>query len=253
MKNHYIKILLVSFFISACGGGGGGSSLELTVEPFSSFSVNEDDIYETVISSSTNKPSTISYTISKPSPNANVTVSDSGNLFYAPRPDFFGNDTFSITIIATPQGDNGTYQSKTLNINANVISVNDVPQIVINDDLSIYNEGTLIFDDFVTINVTVTDVDNTMSQLEIFGKIDNEEFPGNFSENLSTPGTGSVDISVSANQNAGLHFMDICVSDGSDTTCGGQMQAYFPGNRQIKSVDYWDSTGNNCSTSDQYL
>jgi len=253
MKNHYIKILLVSFFISACGGGGGGSSLELTVEPFSSFSVNEDDIYETVISSSTNKPSTISYTISKPSPNANVTVSDSGNLFYAPRPDFFGNDTFSITIIATPQGDNGTYQSKTLNINANVISVNDVPQIVINDDLSIYNEGTLIFDDFVTINVTVTDVDNTMSQLEIFGKIDNEEFPGNFSENLSTPGTGSVDISVSANQNAGLHFMDICVSDGSDTTCGGQMQAYFPGNRQIKSVDYCDSTGNNCSTSDQYL
>ena len=47
--------------------------------------------------------------------------------------------------------------------------------------------------------------------------------------------------------------MDICVSDGIDSACGGQMEAYFPGNREIKSVDYCDSTGNNCSTSDQYL
>ena len=47
--------------------------------------------------------------------------------------------------------------------------------------------------------------------------------------------------------------MDICVSDGTDSACGGQMEAYFPGNREIKSVDYCDSTGNNCSTSDQYL
>ena len=47
--------------------------------------------------------------------------------------------------------------------------------------------------------------------------------------------------------------MDICVSDGIDSACGGQIEAYFPGNREIKSVDYCDSSGNNCSTSDQYL
>ena len=47
--------------------------------------------------------------------------------------------------------------------------------------------------------------------------------------------------------------MDICVTDGIDSVCGGSLQSYFLSNREIKSVDYCDSTGNNCSTSDQYL
>ena len=140
MKNNSLQFLLLSIFLASCGGGG-GSSLELTVQQFNSFSVNEDETYETVISSSTNKPANISYTISKPSSNANVTISDAGALFYSPKPNYFGNDNFSITVIATIEGQSSTYESKTLNINANVISVNDSPSIVINDDLSSYNES----------------------------------------------------------------------------------------------------------------
>ena len=102
MKNKSLQFLLLSIFLASCGGGGGGSSLELTVQQFSSFSVNEDDTFQTVISSSTNKPANITYTISKPSANANVTISDSGALFYSPQPNYYGNDTFSITVIATP-------------------------------------------------------------------------------------------------------------------------------------------------------
>ena len=52
MKNNSLQFLLLSFFLASCGGGGGGSSLVLTVQQFNSFSVNEDDIYETVITSS---------------------------------------------------------------------------------------------------------------------------------------------------------------------------------------------------------
>ena len=253
MKNNSLQFLLLSIFLASCGGGGGGSSLELTVQQFSSFSVNEDDIYETIISSSTNKPATITYTISKPSANANVSISNSGALFYSPKPNYFGNDTFSITVIATPEGQTGSYESRTLNVNANVISVNDPPTIIVNDDLSSYNESTLIFDDNLSISVTISDVDNTVSELSVFGQIEGQSISGTFTEDLSIPGSGIADINIASNQNAGLHLMDICVSDGIDSACGGQMEAYFPGNREIKSVDYCDSTGNNCSTSDQYL
>ena len=151
MKNNSLQFLLLSIFLASCGGGG-GSSLVLTVQQFSSFSVNEDDTFQTVISSSTNKPANITYTISKPSANANVTISNSGALFYSPQPNYYGADTFSITVIATPEGQTGSYESQTLNVNANVISVNDPPTITINDDLSTYNESTLIFDDNLSIS-----------------------------------------------------------------------------------------------------
>ena len=151
MKNNSLQFLIVSIFLASCGGGG-GSSLELTVQQFSTFSVNEDDTYQTVISSSTNKPANITYTISKPSVNADVTISNSGALFYSPQPNYYGVDTFSITVLATPEGQTGSYESKTLNVNANVISVNDPPTITMNDDLSSYNESTLIFDDNLSIS-----------------------------------------------------------------------------------------------------
>ena len=253
MKNYSLQFLLLSIFLASCGGGGGGSSLVLTVQQFSSFSVNEDDTYQTVISSSTNKPANITYTISKPSVNADVTISNSGALFYSPQPNYYGVDTFSITVLATPEGQTGSYESKTLNVNANVISVNDPPTITINDDLSSYNESTLIFDDNLSISVNINDIDNIVSELSVFGQIEGQNISGTFTEDLSIPGSGTADINIASNQNAGLHLMDICVSDGIDSSCGGQIEAYFPGNREIKSVDYCDSTGNNCSTSDQYL
>ena len=252
MKNNSLQFLLL-LLIASCGGGGGGSSLELTVQQFSSFSVDEDDTFQTVISASTNKSATITFTISKPSANANVTISNSGALFYSPKPNYFGSDTFSITVTANQGGDAGSYESKILNVNVSVISVNDPPTIVVNEDLSSFDESTLIFDDNISISVTISDIDNTVSELSVFGSIDDSRLLGTFTEDLSVPGSGIADINVSSNGNAGLHLMDICVSDGTDTACGGQMEAYFPGNRVIKSVDYCDSTGNNCSTSDQYL
>ena len=254
MKNNFLSFLLLPFILVSCGGGGGGSSLVLTVQQFTSFNVNEDEFYETVISASTNKPAIITYTISRPSNNANVTISSSGNLSYTPNPNYFGSDGFSITITASQEGQS-TYQSKILNVTANVIAVNDIPTIVVNDDLTVYDQSTLIFDDLVSINVTLADVDNTANQLSVYGSIEGQTLPGTFTQDLSIPGggTGTAEINISSNQYAGLHFMDICVTDGSNSSCGGQMQAYFPGNREIKSVDYCDSTGNNCSTSDQYL
>ena len=253
MKNYSVYFLILTFFLTSCGGGG-SSSFVLTVQQFTSFTVNEDDSYQTVISASTNKSSTISYSISKPSINATVSISSEGSLSYTPNPNYFGNDSFIITVSATQDG-SSTYESKMLNVTANVLAVNDIPSIIINDDLSGFNENTLILDEFISINVTISDIDNNANELSIYGSIEGQTLSGTFTQDLSIPGggTGTADINISSNEYAGLHFMDICVSDGLNSSCGGQMEAYFPANREIKSVDYCDSTGNNCSTSDQYL
>ena len=74
MKNNFLTFLLLPIFLVSCGGGGGGSSFVLTVQQFTSFNVNEDESYETVISATTNKPAHIYLTISRPSNNANLTI-----------------------------------------------------------------------------------------------------------------------------------------------------------------------------------
>ena len=254
MKNYSIYFLILTLLVTSCGGGGGSSPFVLTVQQFSSFTVNEDDSYQTVISASTNKPSNISYSISKPSINAAVSISSEGTLSYIPNPNYFGNDSFIITVSATQEG-SSTNESKMLNVTANVLAVNDIPSLIINDDLSGFNQNTLIFDDSISINVTIADIDNSTNELSVYGSIEGQTLSGTFTQNMSIPGggTGTANINISSNEYAGLHFMDICVSDGLNSSCGGQMEAYFPAYREIKSVDYCDSTGNNCSTSDQYL
>ena len=252
MKNNSLQFLLLSFFIASCGGGGSG--LTLTVQQLSSFSVNEDETYETVISASANKPASFTYTISKPSSNANVSISNSGDLSYTPKSNFFGTDNFGITVSASStEGNSGSYKSTTLDINVTVNSINDAPTITINDDLSSYNENALIFDDLLTISAVIADVDNTYSELSVYGSIDGRTFDGSFTEDLLIPGSGTIDINISSNQLAGYQKMDICVSDGILSVCGGELEAYFLANREIKTVDYCDSTGNNCSVSDQYF
>ena len=123
MKNNFLSFLLLPIILVSCGGGGGGSSFVLTVQQFTSFNVNEDESYETVILASTNKPAAISFTISRPSNNANVTISSSGNLSYTPNPDYFGSDSFVWQVKITDE-DNLKPTKSTYNII--ITSVNDL-------------------------------------------------------------------------------------------------------------------------------
>ena len=60
MKNKFLVSLISLYILTSCGGGGGSAPLVITVTPFSSLSVNEDDTYETIITATTNQPATIS-------------------------------------------------------------------------------------------------------------------------------------------------------------------------------------------------
>ena len=243
MKNKFLVSLISLYILTSCGGGGGSAPLVITVTPFSSLSVNEDDTYETIITATTNQPATISYTISSQPSNAYVTISNIGELSYQPLSNYF----------ATRESDPSSVLRKTLSVSVTVNPVNDAPQIVVNDDFSGYDENYLIFDDVFRVNVSISDVDNNINQLDVYGSIEEQTLSGIFTEDTNNPGTGYVDISINENQQAGFLPMQICVSDGLDSSCGGELQAYFPGDKQIKSVDYCDSSGNNCSSSNQYL
>ena len=253
MKNKFLVSLISLYILTSCGGGGGSAPLVITVTPFSSLSVNEDDTYETIITATTNQPATISYTISSQPSNAYVTISNIGELSYQPLSNYFGSDNFVITVSATRESDPSSVLRKTLSVSVTVNPVNDAPQIVVNDDFSGYDENYLIFDDVFRVNVSISDVDNNINQLDVYGSIEEQTLSGIFTEDTNNPGTGYVDISINENQQAGFLPMQICVSDGLDSSCGGELQAYFPGDKQIKSVDYCDSSGNNCSSSNQYL
>ena len=253
MKNKIFIFLISAFIITSCGGGGGGGPLILTVTPFSTLSVDEDDVYETVITATANEPSIITFTISSQPSNALISITDSGNLTFRPNPDFFGIDNFVITVSAARESDPTSVVRKNISVAATVNSINDAPTIVINDDLSGYNENNLIFDDTFRVNVSISDIDHNFNDLSVFGSIEGQILSGVFTNNVNSPGDGYVDISLNENQLAGYLPMLICVSDGIDSSCGGEMQAYFAGDKQIKSVDYCDSTGSNCSSSDQYL
>ena len=253
MKNKFLLGLFSLCIISSCGGGGGSAPLVMSITPFSSLSVNEDETYETTITATTNQPATISYSISSQPSNAYVTITNSGELKYQPLQDYFGSDNFIITVSAARESDPSSILRRTLSVSVVVNPVNDVPQITVNDDLSGFNENNLIFDDSFRVNVSISDIDNNINQLNVFGLIEDQSLSGIFTEDISNPGSGFVDISINENQRAGFLPMQICVSDGLDSSCGGELQAYFPGDKQIKSVDYCDSTGNNCSTSNQYL
>ena len=252
MKNIYVKILVPLFILCACGGGS-GSPLVLSVTPFSTFSVNEDETYERVLTATTNDPTNISFSITAPASNGNAVITDDGNLTYQPFSDFYGTDNFTITVTATEISDPTSTVSKKLTIAATINPVNDAPNITVNDDLSVYGENNLIFEDNFRVNISLSDIDNNINQLSIFGLVEGQQLSGIFSEDITSPGTGYVDIAINENELAGFLTMEICASDGIDTSCGGELQAYILADRQIKSVDYCDSSGENCSTSDQYL
>ena len=167
MKNKFLVSLISLYILTSCGGGGGSAPLVITVTPFSSLSVNEDDTYETIITATTNQPATISYTISSQPSNAYVTISNIGELSYQPLSNYFGSDNFVITVSATRESDPSSVLRKTLSVSVTVNPVNDAPQIVVNDDFSGYDENYLIFDDVFRVNVSISDVESVKIESKV--------------------------------------------------------------------------------------
>ena len=252
MKKNLFLSILITIFLSSCGGGGSSPDFILNVQNLSTLNIDEDNSLETTITVSTDTPASLIYSITKDPNNGIATIDNFGNLFYEPNLNYFGVDTLRVTIQATSNSTGSTIR-KNLSLNININPVNDQPTINITDNIYQYNSNTLISDDVLSFNATIKDVDNDLSELTVFAEIDGDSLSATFNESTSNDGSGLIDINVSSISEAGLKSLNICISDGALHSCGASIQSYFISNKQIKSIEFCDNSGLNCSTSDQYL
>jgi hypothetical protein len=255
MKNKFY-LLLCLIFISGCGGGGGAAAFALLLADLGSTSTNEDTAYNSNLSASTNYNSDITYSISSSPANGQAAVSSSGAISYMPNQDYNGQDTFVIRVSATRIDSggqsSGTPITKTQSVTMTINPINDAPVLTLLDDFSGYGDTSIIFDDLLNMNISVSDVDNDNSELQFYGSMPTENISGVYGDGTTS---SYVTLDFSGLNTAGLLTMSLCVSDGSIETCASdQIQAYYVANKEVKNVEYdCDTDGLNCSESDQHL
>ena len=254
--------LSLFFLISSCGGGG-SAPFALTLPTNTSITIDEDNGHTSTFIASTNYKSQITYEILNSTNNGVSNITPEGSYSYEPNQDYFGSDNLILRITALRVDDNnvatGESLIQTLPVSITIRPVNDPPVIQIIDDLSVYSDVSLIFDDILKVNVEITDVDNEISELTFKGQLQNESVEAfldivQTTENDITVENQSLNFNMNTIQNAGLYTMSLCASDLEDTTCEGELEGYYISNKDLKSVTYnCDNDGNNCETSNQYL
>ena len=261
-RNKFIAVLPLFFILVSCGGGG-SAPFTLTLPTNSSITIDEDSGHTSTFIASTNYKSQISYEIINTTNNGESILSSSGSYTYQPYQDYFGLDNLIIRITASRVDNNnvatGEKIVKSLPVSITIRPINDPPVIQILDDLAVYSDLSLIFDDTLTVNVEITDVDNDINELTFYGQLQNESVNGILDITQTTDNGDFVEnqsliFYLDAIKSAGLFKMSLCASDLEDSTCEGELEGYFVSNKDIKSVSYaCDEDGNNCQTSNQYL
>ena len=254
--------LCLFFLISSCGGGG-SAPFALTLPSNTSITIDEDNGHTSTFIAAINYKSQITYEILNSTNNGVSNITPEGSYSYEPNQDYFGSDNLTLRITALRVDDNnvatGESLIQTFPVSITIRPVNDPPVIQIIDDLSVYSDVSLIFDDILKVNVEIMDVDNEISELTFKGQLQSESVEAfldiiQTTENDITVENQSLNFNMSTIQNAGLYTMSLCASDLEDTTCEGELEGYYISNKDVKSVTYnCDNDGNNCETSNQYL
>jgi len=257
-----IYVLSIIFILTSCGGGG-SAPFALTLPSNSSISIDEDNGHISTFIASTNYKSEITYEIITSTTNGESNLTSSGSYNYQPNLDYFGSDNLVIRITASRVDNNNTPTGekiiRSFPVSISIRPVNDPPVIQIKDDLNTYSDLSLIFDDTLTVNVEITDVDNDINELTFYGQLQNESVNANLDITQTTDNDVVVEnqsliFYLDTIKNAGLFKMSLCANDLEDSTCEGELEGYFVSNKDIKSVSYdCDENGNNCQTSNQYL
>jgi hypothetical protein len=254
MYKNKISLGLIIILLSSCGGGG--VTFSFSVGQDKVISTNEDVLLSGSFSNATNLPSTITTSIASSPTNGTVTVTNSGSFTYTPSENFFGEDEFSISFSATQKDENGqpigTPLRETRSVEVTINPVNDRPVIEV-FDLPSYDETSLIIDSSLQIKARITDVDNDISELNVYGQIGNETLSGSYSEPVVGL-QGDLILQMSDLNKAGYQELDFCVSDGSLSQCANGFSAYFIADKQEIDIEHsCDEDGNNCSSDKHYL
>ena len=238
MRNKYIFIFC-TFLLVSCGGGGGGGGDDSvgtgptppTTTPFqlsiglTQFSTNEDTSYSGSLAAVANEQVTLTYAITSSTSNGSLVLGTNGSITYSPNENYFGSDAFQYSVTAEEKN---VTQNATVNITVN--SVNDLPSIefVVTPDTS---KNTLLYDVNQKFQISVDDVDNSISDLSFDLKLGDETFEGTYTSNADNPSSGEVSFNLLSLQNAGLYDAEIRVSDGVDFD-SVSFEAWFVANRR---------------------
>ena len=222
MQHKYIFIFC-TFLLASCGGGGGGGGDDVgpgptppTSTPFqlsiglTEFSTNEDTSYSGSLAAVANEQVTLTYAITSSTSNGSLVLGTNGSITYSPNENYFGSDAFQYSVTAEEKN---VTQNATVNITVN--SVNDLPSIefVVTPDTS---KNTLLYDVNQKFQISVDDVDNSISDMSFDLKLGDETFEGTFTSNTDNPSTGEVSFNLLSLQNAGLYDAEVRVFDGVD-------------------------------------
>lgn len=242
-------------FIYSCGGGG-AAPFAFQVGEITPVIINEDMGTSGNFSTSTNYTSSITSTISTFPKNGTATVNGT-SFTYTPSSNFFGEDDFSVTLTATQKDENGqnvgTPLTKIRSIDITINPVNDSPTIEIFDDLSNYNENSIILDSTLQIKARITDVDNAINDLNVYGQTSNEQILASYVE-PTVGAQGDLNLLLNNVDNAGFQEIDLCVSDGSLSQCANGFEAYLIADKQQIDIEHsCDGDGTNCSSDKHYL
>ena len=261
-KLNNIHLIVLLLFLSSCGGGG-SASFSLTLPTNNLINIDEDNIHTSSIISSTNYKSLITYEILSHSNNGISNITSDGKLTYQPNQDFYGSDNLTLQVTASRLGNDniptGKVIVKSFPLSITINPINDPPEIIFIDDLSVYSNSNMFFDDTLIINVEISDVDNSLSELTFIGNLPNDSINAELDiiqtiENDTVIENQRIIFDLNDVSMAGLFKMSLCASDLEATICDGEIEAYYISSKQIKSVNYnCDENEENCETSDQYL
>ena len=142
---------------------------------------------------------------------------------------------------------------ETRSVEVTINPVNDRPVIEV-FDLPSYDETSLIIDSSLQIKARITDVDNDIAELNVYGQIDNQALSGSYLRTGYWTLRGDLILQLSDLNKAGYQELDFCVSDGSLSQCANGFSAYFIADKQEIDIEHsCDGDGNNCSSDKHYL
>ena len=257
LKKQTLFLAFFLVFLTSCGGGGGAAPFSFQVGQDQILSTNEDINLSGSFSTSTNYTSNISSSVSSYPDNGVVVLNSTSSFTYTPASNFFGDDEFALTFTATQKDENGQTVgapiSYTRTVTITINPVNDSPTIEIFGDFSDYDSRTLILDSTLQVSATINDVDNDISELDVYGEISNSTVSASYTEPVVGL-RGDMNLQMSDVDNAGYQEIDFCVSDGSLSQCVNGFSAYFIADKQQIDIEHsCDGDGSNCSSDKHYL
>lgn len=135
---------------------------------------------------------------------------DKGEIIYTPQIDYFGHDEFTYRL--TDSG--GLFDTGVVSVTVN--NVNDVP--VISNLAPVVETGE---DTPVVVTFTVTDVDNTLDEIELSAVAADPSLIELVSFTKSTDGSGQVSMTITPKTNlSGTTTIEITASDGDKSAKG---------------------------------